>query len=275
MPELPEVETIAAALSRAVVGEKIVKVEVFSPAMRTPLTPLLYAHLEGRQITSVRRRARYLIIGLDDERCILMHFGMSGVIRLEGAEVPKRKHEHIFLYLSGGMILRFECPRRFSICEVHSDLATTGVPRELESRLGVEPLTPDFSGEYLFSVSRNRKNPVKNFIMDNAIVVGVGNIYATESLFAAGISPLRPAGELTRPEAEKLTTEIKTILKRAIAAGGSTIRDYRHVDGSEGKFAQTLLMYGHAGESCPRCGSIIECVKLGGRSSCYCPECQK
>ena len=179
------------------------------------------------------------------------------------------------MHLSGGMILRFECPRRFSICEVHADLSGNGVPRDLEARLGVEPLTEDFNGEFLYRVSRKRKNPIKNFIMDNAIVVGVGNIYATESLFAAGISPLRSAGELTEHEAEKLVAEIKAILRRAIAAGGSTIRDYRHVDGSEGKFAQTLLMYGHAGDPCPRCGRTIECVKLGGRSSCYCPECQK
>lgn len=275
MPELPEVETIAAALRSSVTGQKITGVEVFSPAMRTPITPLLDAHLDGREIIGVSRRARYLILSLDDKRCILMHFGMSGVIRLEGEEVPRRKHEHIFFHLSGGMILRFECPRRFSICEVHSELADNGVPLELEKRLGVEPLTSDFNGEFLFLASRLRKNPVKNFIMDNAIVVGVGNIYATESLFAAGISPLRPAGELTRQEADRLADEIKAILTRAIAAGGSTIRDYRHVDGSEGKFAQTLLMYGHAGEPCPRCGHTIECVKLGGRSSCYCPECQK
>ena len=275
MPELPEVETIAAALRGTVVGETITGVEIFSPAMRTPLTPLLEAHLEGRKIINVHRRARYLILGLDDKRCILMHFGMSGVIRLEGVDVPKRKHEHVFIHLSGEMILRFECPRRFSICEVHADLSGNGVPRDLEVRLGVEPLTSDFSGAFLYQASRNRKNPIKNFIMDNAIVVGVGNIYATESLFAAGISPLRPAGELSAVEAENLVAEIKAILKRAIAAGGSTIRDYRHVDGSEGKFAQTLLMYGHAGAPCPRCGMTIECVKLGGRSSCYCPECQK
>ncbi len=275
MPELPEVETIAAALRGAVTGEKITGVEVFSPAMRTPLTPLLSAGLEGKTITGVSRRARYLILALDDNRCILMHFGMSGVIRLEGAEVPKRKHEHLFIHLSGGEILRFECPRRFSMCEVHDDLAGNGVPRELERRLGVEPLTGEFNGGFLFQASRKRKNPVKNFIMDNAIVVGVGNIYATESLFAAGISPLRPAGELTMEEAERLVAEIKVILKRAIEAGGSTIRDYRHVDGSEGKFARTLRIYGHAGEPCPVCGTVLACVKLGGRSSCYCPECQK
>ncbi|MDD3885868.1 MAG: bifunctional DNA-formamidopyrimidine glycosylase/DNA-(apurinic or apyrimidinic site) lyase [Victivallaceae bacterium] len=274
MPELPEAENIGRALSKFLPGRSVCRVEVFSPAMREPLTPLLTARLEGLTITDVRRRGRYLVCGLSDGRAFLMHFGMSGVVRVEPPGTPKRKHEHLFIHLSDGMIFKFECTRRFSLFKVCSIDRATGWPPELAG-LGVEPLDAMFDGEFLWKASRRRSGCVKNFIMDNSVVVGIGNIYATETLFAAGISPERVAGALTRPECDRLVREAKRILLRSIEMGGSTISDFLNVDGSEGKFARELLIYGKRGGVCPVCGSAIKIVRLGGRSSFYCPKCQK
>ncbi len=274
MPELPEVETIKKAVDLAVCGETITKIEVFSPKMRTSLAEFNSPSLVGLTITKVTRRGRYLLLTLSDNRVILMHFGMSGVLRLEPNSVPKRKHEHIFFHLSNNQLLRFECTRRFSMCELCENLDSNGIPLKL-SLLGPEPLSEDFTPEYLFNASRKRHSSVKNFIMDNANVVGVGNIYATEALFFSNISPLRKADSLTKKEAENLVLQIKKVLQKAIEAGGTTISDYRHVDGSEGKFVQNLKMYGRSGKECLTCGNTILQAKIGGRTSCYCPKCQK
>lgn len=274
MPELPEAETIGRALKRVMVGRKIVEVRVFSPAMREPLTPLLDAELPGRRFVDVRRRARYVIAELDDGRALLMHFGMSGVVRVEPVTVPKRKHEHLFLVLDDGRAFRFECTRRFSVCKLCRLPEPGGWPRELDG-IGVEPLTEEFDEEYLFRLSRNRRGAVKCFLMDNAVVAGIGNIYAAETLFAAGVDPRRQADSLTRSECGRIVREAKRILVRAIELGGSSISDFLNVDGSEGKFAQELQIYGRNGQPCLTCGRTVECVRLGGRSSCYCPHCQK
>lgn len=274
MPELPEAETIGRALKRVIVGRKIVEVRVFSPAMREPLTPLLDAELPGRRFVDVRRRARYVIAELDDGRALLMHFGMSGVVRVEPVTVPKRKHEHLFLVLDDGRAFRFECTRRFSVCKLCRLPEPGGWPRELDG-IGVEPLTEEFDEEYLFRLSRNRRGAVKCFLMDNAVVAGIGNIYAAETLFAAGVDPRRQADSLTRSECGRIVREAKRILVRAIELGGSSISDFLNVDGSEGKFAQELQIYGRNGQPCLTCGRTVECVRLGGRSSCYCPHCQK
>jgi len=274
MPELPEAETIGRALNRAMTGRTITRVEVFTPAMREPLTPLLSAGLEGLAIADVRRRGRYVVAELSDGRALLMHFGMSGVVRVETAATPRRKHEHVFLHLDDGKVFRFECTRRFSVLKVCALPAPGGFPAELDT-LGVEPLTPEFDGGYFYRKSRGKTGNVKCFLMDNAVVCGIGNIYATETLHAAGISPLRPAGKLTKNECARIAAEAKRILARAIELGGSSISDFLQVDGSEGKFAQELAVYGRAGEACPRCGARIETVRLGGRGSAYCPGCQK
>ncbi len=273
MPELPEVETIKNALIPRLKGRKIVKTEIFTPKMREPLAPLLQAELDGKTISGVRRRGRYFIIDLDDGRALLGHLGMSGVIRVESANVPKRKHEHIFIHLDDGMIFRFECTRRFSSLKVCTPACPCGELDEL-NELGVEPLTDDFNAQMLFETSRKRKTPLKVFIMDNAVVVGVGNIYATEALFASKLNPVTPANELTMENCELLVHNIKDILQAAIAAGGSTIHDFKHVDGSEGQFAQSHKVYGKAGQPCPVCGTTLETIRLGGRSSCFCPQCQ-
>ncbi|MBR2345355.1 MAG: bifunctional DNA-formamidopyrimidine glycosylase/DNA-(apurinic or apyrimidinic site) lyase [Lentisphaeria bacterium] len=273
MPELPEAETIGRALEKVLCGRKICAVEVFTPAMRSALTPLEHAGLPGRRIVSVRRRGRYLTAALDDNRGLLMHFGMSGVVRVESGDVPRRKHEHVFIHLDDGNIFRFECTRRFSLLEVH-ELTATGFPAVLD-QLGVEPLSGDFTGEYLANAFSRRKIPVKVALMDNAIVCGIGNIYATEALFVAGIDPRRAAGEVSAAECRRIVAEAVRILQEAIICGGTTISDFKSVDGSEGKFVQKLQIYGKRGEVCPRCGEIIDSCQLGGRTSAFCPGCQK
>ncbi len=270
MPELPEAETVANALAAVLPGRRIEKVEVFTPSMREPLTPLLSAGLAGRRIEAVKRRGRYVIVVLDDGRSLLLHFGMTGVVRVEPASVSRRKHEHLFLHLDDGMVFRFECVRRFSICKV-----VRGEGEAELAKLGPEPLTEAFDGAYLYRLSRGRGCPVKSFLMDNGVVAGIGNIYAAETLFAAGVRPSRRTGSLKRKECDRLAREAKRILQWAIEEGGSSISDFRHVDGSEGKFARELKVYGRTGEACPVCGATIAAERIGGRGSFYCPECQK
>ena len=273
MPELPEAETIGKALAKVLTGRKITKVEVFTPAMRTPLAPLEDAQLEGKTVTAVRRRGRYVIAALDDGRCLLMHFGMSGVVRVEDAGVPKRKHEHVFIHLDDGMIFRFECTRRFSLLEVH-ELGGAEFPAVL-SALGVEPLSDEFTAQRLFEAFQRKKVAVKVALMDNSIVCGIGNIYATETLFASGVDPRRSAMTVTLAECEKIVENARSILREAIKCGGTTISDFKSVDGSEGKFVLKLKIYGRAGQQCPVCGALIGSCQLGSRTSAYCPECQK
>ncbi|MBR7107293.1 MAG: bifunctional DNA-formamidopyrimidine glycosylase/DNA-(apurinic or apyrimidinic site) lyase [Lentisphaeria bacterium] len=274
MPELPEAENIGRALKRAMCGRSICKVEVFSPMMRTSLLPLADAALEGKTIVDVRRRGRYLVAELDDTRGLLMHFGMSGVVRLEPASVPKRKHEHVFIHLSDGNIFRFECTRRFSLLELHPGCANGSFPAVLD-KLGVEPLSEEFNGGVLFAAFRKRSSPVKTALMDNSIVVGIGNIYANETLFICRVAPTRKACDVTRSECDAIAGTAKKVLLRAIECGGTTISDFQNVDGSEGKFVQELQIYGKAGIPCPHCGTPVSSVRLGGRNSFFCPQCQK
>ncbi|MBR1953368.1 MAG: bifunctional DNA-formamidopyrimidine glycosylase/DNA-(apurinic or apyrimidinic site) lyase [Lentisphaeria bacterium] len=274
MPELPEAENIGNALKRVLPGKTITGIEIFSPAMRSSLEPLKTAGLEGKSFLDIRRRGRYLIADLSDGRGLLMHFGMSGVVRVEPASVPRRKHEHVFIHLSDGKVFRFECTRRFSLLEVHTLSAPGRMPEKL-SNLGPEPFSQDFNSRDLLQKASGKTTPVKTFIMDNSVVTGIGNIYAAETLFAARIHPLRPAKTLSADEWNLIISNARSILKKAIAAGGSSISDFLNVDGSEGKFAQELKVYAQTGSPCPVCGTLIECIKTGGRSSFFCPECQK
>ena len=271
MPELPEAESISKALDRALKKRRITRVEVFFPRLRTSLEPLKTAGLVGRTILGCRRRARYAVCDLDDGRALTMHFGMSGVVRVEPASVPRRKHEHVFIHLDDGNVFRFEDPRRFGFLEVQS-IGPDGWP-ECLAGIGVEPLSAKFTGAFLFAASRRARKSVKEFIMDNAVVTGIGNIYAAETLFASAVSPVRKANTLTEAECDLIVANAKRILKLAIKAGGTTVHDYRNVDGSEGKFVQQLLIYGKG--VCPRCGHATEKPTLGGRTSWYCPVCQK
>ena len=271
MPELPEAESIARALDRALKRKKITKVEVFFPRLRTSLEPLKKAGLIGHSFLGCRRRARYAVADLDDGRALTMHFGMSGVVRVEDAKLPRRKHEHVFIHLDDGRAFRFEDPRRFGFLEVQK-LGPDGWPECLAGS-GVEPLSAKFTGRFLFEASRGRRKPVKEFLMDNAVVTGIGNIYAAETLFAAKVSPLRSAAELTRAECDLIVRHAKRILRLAIKWGGTTVSDFRNVDGSEGRFVQKLRMYGR--KNCPVCGAEIAKATQGGRTSWYCPRCQK
>lgn len=271
MPELPEAESIARALDRALKKRRITKVEVLFPKLRTSLEPLATAGLVGRTFTGCRRRARYAVADLDDGRALTMHFGMSGVVRVEDARKPRRKHEHAVITLDDGTAFKFEDPRRFGFLEVQK-LGADGWP-ECLAGIGVEPLSPSFSGAFLFAASRKRKKPVKELLMDNSIVTGIGNIYAAEALFASKVRPQRPASALTRRECDAIVRNAKRILRLAIEWGGTTVSDYRNVDGSEGRFVQKLKIYGQA--KCPVCGGKVGKVVLGGRTSWYCPKCQK
>ncbi|MBQ9502546.1 MAG: bifunctional DNA-formamidopyrimidine glycosylase/DNA-(apurinic or apyrimidinic site) lyase [Lentisphaeria bacterium] len=274
MPELPEVQNVCDALRRVLPGRRITGVRLFSPALRTSLLPLETADLPGRFFTDVRRRAKYIIADLDDGRSLLMHLGMSGVIRVEDAELPRRRHEHVFILLDDGRAFRFECPRRFSLLECCLLEGREHLPQKLLG-LGIEPFSRRFSAAYLAGKAAGRSVPVKNFIMDNAVVTGIGNIYAAETLFAAGIHPARPAGEVSHREWRQIVRHARRILARAVELGGTSISDFLNVDGSESRFAQELNVYGSCGRPCPVCGTILQTVKLGGRSSCFCPECQK
>lgn len=272
MPELPEVETVKRALVPALTGRTILRVELFSRALRTSLEPLAET-LPQRKILNIGRRARYIVARLNDGCALVIHLGMTGVVRIENSSVPRRKHEHLFLHLDNGTIFRFEDVRRFGSLEVHP-CGGNGLP-SMFGGFGPEPLTDDFSAEYLFRRSRNVRCGVKNFIMNNTVVSGIGNIYATEILFAAGVNPRKEAGKLTWMQCGRMAEHAKKILQSSIEAGGTTIADFRQVDGSEGKFAIHLQIYGKAGKPCPLCGKVLKSLKLGGRTSVFCPQCQK
>lgn len=274
MPELPEVETITRALDAHLNGKHFTAIKTFIPAIRYPLDLENRPELVGQKIIAVRRRARYIIIELKNRWAFVMHLGMSGAIRIVPAEETKRKHDHVFFHLSDGLTMRYECPRRFGFIKTCL-LDAPGAHPSVLVNLGVEPLSDDFTADYLHENLKKRSGPVKNAIMNNKIVVGVGNIYAAESLFAAGVSPLRKASTLTRAQCAKLVKIIREVLKRSIEAGGTTISDYKQVDGSEGHFVQQLKIYGKYGLPCPECGTTVSKVILGGRSSCFCPKCQK
>lgn len=273
MPELPEVETIGRGLKEYLSNRSIVNVKVFTPRLREPLDSLRDPRLPGSKVLDVRRRGRYLIVDLTGSLALLMHLGMSGVLKTVPLAQERSKHEHVIFDLGSGDSLRFECPRRFSLLKL-VELSSPGAePPEL-AKLGVEPLSDDFNAGYFCSCAQKRKLSLKEFLMDNAVVTGVGNIYATEALFNCGLSPLRKACDLTLPEAEKLIAEVKNILQRSIEVGGTTFSDYRQLDGSTGKYVLELNAYGRSGENCRKCHTPLQSIKQGGRTTVYCPECQ-
>ncbi len=274
MPELPEVETVTKALADCLPQQQIARITAFAPRMRYPLTPLQSPSLVGQTIVDVRRRGRYIIIELRQQHALLLHLGMSGSLRVVEQHAERRLHEHLVIDFADGMSLRFCCPRRFGFIIPVMLTAAGGEPPELAA-LGVEPLSPEFTPAYLYQATRHRARKIKELLMDNHIVVGIGNIYANEALFRAKINPFKAASKLTRRDCGQLVNSAKTVLEQAIAAGGTTIADYRRVDGSEGKFVSQLLIYGRAGQACPQCASVIIRKKSGGRSSYYCPLCQK
>lgn len=270
MPELPEVETTLQGVKPWVVDSVIEAVCVHNPSLRWPI-PAEVQSLQGLSIRHAYRRAKYLIFQLSDQQHLLVHLGMSGVIRVVEQGAERFKHDHFELFLSNGRVMRLNDPRRFGCVLLVGQEPDKHV---LLEHLGPEPLTDDFNGEYLKSKASNRKGAVKNFIMNNQIVVGVGNIYAAESLFLSGINPQRAAKDIALKRYQVLADNIKLVLKRAIKAGGTTLNDFKNTEGKPGYFKQKLSVYGREGESCFVCGTTIKNCIIGQRASCFCPKCQ-
>ena len=270
MPELPEVETTRRGIAPHIEGQQIDQVVIRQSQLRWPIPRGLRGRLKGKTISQVQRRGKYLLIETD-AGSMIMHLGMSGSLRIVDRDLPPRKHDHVDISFTNGKCLRFHDPRRFGALLWSRD----PLHHELIENLGPEPLSDDFNTQHLFSLSRGRKLAVKNFIMDSHVVVGVGNIYASEALFMAGIRPTIAAGRITRQRYEALVQAIKDVLTRAITDGGTTLRDFVREDGKPGYFAQSLNVYGRAGETCHSCGTTIRKKQIGQRSSFYCPNCQK
>lgn len=270
MPELPEVETVKSGLQK-LVGEKIHDIVIRFPRLRYPLDKEQLSKTINAQIKSITRRAKYIIIETTNGY-LVCHLGMSGRITVHPlSSAPEvAKHDH-FDIIMDNFIIRYNDPRRFG-CLIYSDEITK---LDMIASLGPEPLENEFTGEYLFNSLKNRKTPIKQLIMDNAIVVGVGNIYACESLFLCEISPLRAGNSITLGECNKLVEIIRQVLQAAIAAGGSSLRDYKNADGELGYFQQSHNVYGRAKQECKKCNENILEVRLGQRNSFYCPSCQK
>lgn len=273
MPELPEVETTRRALAALVTGQTVERVIVRNPALRWPVTPDLSAILAGRRIAGLQRRAKYLLFAAE-QGALLVHLGMSGSLRYLPAGTAAGKHDHVDLVFGNGQALRLRDPRRFgAVLWIAGDSGA----HPLLAKLGPEPLegsAEELAG-HLWRSARGRKLAVKNLLMDGHVLVGVGNIYASESLFLAGIRPGRAAAGISRRGWQKLAQSIRRVLLQALAAGGTTLRDFRQSDGNPGYFARQLAVYGRAGEPCGVCGAAIKEVRLGQRSSFYCPACQR
>lgn len=271
MPELPEVETTLRGIAPHVTNNTVKAVLVRHWQMRWPVPANLPELLRGKKILGLERRGKYLLFRFSKGHLIL-HLGMSGSLRVVEHGTPPGKHDHLDLQLTTGKSLRFTDPRRFGA------VLWTQEPVErhpLLAQLGPEPLSVEFDGDYLFRQSCGRRLAVKLFIMDSKVVVGVGNIYANEALFLAGIRPGKAAGRLSRAQCHVLVEEIKKVLKRAIAAGGTTLRDFTNSEGKPGYFKQELFVYGREGEACLRCDNVLKNKRLGQRATVYCSLCQR
>ncbi|MCR8922042.1 bifunctional DNA-formamidopyrimidine glycosylase/DNA-(apurinic or apyrimidinic site) lyase [Dasania sp. GY-MA-18] len=271
MPELPEVETTCRGISPHICGVKIKQLVVRNSRLRWPVPAELTSLVQGHKLLSVTRRAKYLLLNFG-HGSVIMHLGMSGSMRIVAAKTPPAKHDHVDMVFANAKVLRFTDPRRFG-CVLWCEGDVHG--HKLLAKLGPEPLTDEFDGERLYLRSRKRKSPVKTFIMDNAHVVGVGNIYANEALFNAGIRPTAEAGKISRPRYQRLAEEIKAVLAKAITQGGTTLKDFVGGDGKPGYFKQQLQVYGRGGEPCVACGKTLKEVKIGQRATVFCPQCQR
>ena len=270
MPELPEVETTRRGLTPALLHQRIDAVRVRDRRLRWPLPADFERLLTGRRVLEVGRRAKYLVVGLD-AGALLIHLGMSGSLRVVTRDTPAKRHDHVDIVLESGAIVRFNDPRRFGSMHLHD-----GAPNEhpLLKHLGPEPLSDAFDGTYLQACLKGRRVAIKQCIMDAHVVVGVGNIYASEALFRAGIRPTRAAGRLKPVEAVALAEAIKHVLAAAIRVGGTTLRDYVDTNGTPGYFRQKLFVYERADQPCRRCGNPIRHKVLGQRSTYWCPTFQ-
>ncbi len=269
MPELPEVETTLRGIAPHLQNHRIEAVTVSQPKLRWPVSAELIT-LKQVPVLSLQRRAKYLIINTDAGH-IIIHLGMSGSLRIVNHDEPRRKHDHVEFRLSTGKLMRYHDPRRFGAVLWTADRVDDHI---LISKLGPEPLADQFDSEHLHRATRKRKIAIKNLIMDSHIVVGVGNIYASESLFLAGVRPGVAAGRITRAQSGAIVASIKQVLAAAIEQGGTTLRDFVNSDGAPGYFQQTLNVYGRGGEPCRRCKTEVKMKTIGQRSTFYCASCQ-
>lgn len=272
MPELPEVETTRRGVEPYARGRRIRAFHLHESRLRWPVEATLPRKVDGARITAVERRAKYLLFRLDSEATLMLHLGMSGSLRVLPTGTPRRKHDHFDLELDSGRTLRFNDPRRFgSLHLIEGDPAQHPLLRTL----GPEPLDDTFDAEYLWRRTRKRRVAIKQFVMNAQIVVGVGNIYASEALFRARVRPGRAARLLKRSEVEAIVEAIKSVLAMAVKVGGTTLRDYVGADGSPGYFRQKLFVYERAGEPCRTCATPIRQRVQGQRSTYWCPTCQR
>jgi len=273
MPELPEVEITRRGIEPLIVNKTIEKIVIHNPSLRWPVPLELADILPHQQILSINRRSKYLLVACS-RGTLIIHLGMTGHLRcVSGVSTnARRKHDHLEMVFTDGTTLLYNDSRRFGAV-----LWTDKDPLQhpLLSGLGPEPLSNGFNADYLYQVSRGRKVAIKQFIMNSHVVVGVGNIYASEALFRAGISPRKAAGKVSRQSMQKLVLSIVDVLNESISAGGTTIRDFFDAEGNPGYFKQELRVYGRHGLSCVVCGETIKQLRLGQRSTYYCPGCQK
>jgi formamidopyrimidine-DNA glycosylase len=272
VPELPEVETIRRQLAPHVEGERIARAQIFDPRWTMPERPsVVESELAGAVIERLSRAGKYLVWQLSGDRYLLSHLRMTGVVLFD--PVPEPLHARVRLELASGHLVVFNDPRRFGTGHLMH-----GAPARdayLEARIGVEPLSDEFSAAHLYRLTRGRRAPIKAFILDQRRIAGVGNIYANEALWRARIHPLRPAGRLRRADVERLKEGIEAALQAGIDAKGASIDDFRHIDGSQGAFQDRFLVHDRAGEPCPRCGRPIRKLVVGGRGTYVCERCQR
>ena len=270
MPELPEVETSRRGISPHIIGSTVNDVIIRQPQLRWKIPADLLEHIQDRKLLSIDRRAKYLLLNFETGT-LLIHLGMSGNLRICPLQSAVEKHDHAD-FIFDNCLLRYTDPRRFGAILW---LGLAPQDSKLLTHLGPEPLSEAFTAEHLFELAGKRKIPVKQFIMDQKVVTGVGNIYATEALFIAGISPIRAAGNISLKRYQQLVIAIKDILEEAIKQGGTTLKDFVGGDGKPGYFQQTLHIYGKTGSDCPNCETALKSLKLASRNSVYCPKCQK
>jgi formamidopyrimidine-DNA glycosylase len=271
MPELPEVETTRRGVAPHVEGHKVTALRVYDHRLRWPVPSDLAERIVGRRVDRVERRSKYLLFRLD-AMTLIVHLGMTGSLRVYEHAPPKRPHDHVDIEFDSGVVLRYHDPRRFgAILWCHG----AAEDHPLLASLGPEPLTGKFDAQHLFRATRNRTTGIKQVLMDSQVVVGVGNIYANESLFRAGIRPTRGARRVSLRQLERLVGAVRETLSDAIAKGGSTLRDYVDSNGRPGHFQLNYFVYGRDGEPCRVCGAPIRTIRAGGRGTFYCPNCQR
>ena len=274
MPELPEVEVTRLSLLPVLLGERVEKVLVRESRFRVPVpTRKLRAKLLGRAVVGLRRRSKYLLIDVEGAETVIIHLGMSGRLRYLERSAEEEAHEHVVFQLASGFDLRFRDPRRFGLVLIERTDGLEKLP--LMRHLGPEPLRDALGEDTLFERSRGRTAPIKNFLMDARVVVGVGNIYACEALFRSGIHPGRAAGRISRERMRRLTETVREVLSEAIEQGGTTLNDFQSAQGDPGYFVVRLAAYGREGEPCLQCSTPIRRIVQSNRSTFYCPRCQR